>query len=823
MILPLPGIPPTGEALLEMLQHTHADWAAMAPLTLETISKNSALLDGIAGHLKMLLFAGGSLPDVFGDEISSKIRLLSHLGSSESGPLPTMYRHGYDFARDWNYLQLHPAVGAKFDPQPDGAFELVFKKTPETEPHQTVFTMYPDLTEYRTKDLFTPHPSLPDVWTHASRSDDVIVFLNGEKTSPTIFESHVSKHPEISVALMFGSQRFEAGLLIELCDQRPLSAPERAEAIQRLWPTIDSANRVLPTYAQVSEAHICFTDPGAPVLRTLKGSIRRHATIDQYAVKINKLYADVAEMWAPYSSRVDLGAVESIRGIVQKSLQEVTKIGGIGDGDDFFREGMDSLQVLRHVRQLRAKTGLRSIHPGTIYLHPSVRNLASALYALANRSQTSELQREEQQKDATQKTLEKYLDEIESLPKTELEHQVESDNQEGEVVLLTGSTGSIGSYIMRGLMNRSDVTHIYCLNRSSNSVSVQKERNAALDPTLPSIFPKGKVTFLTASLSERTFGLQPSAYAKLCNDVTLVIHSAWPVDFNLPLQSFEAHLEGIVSMASFCAQSKRHAAMLFVSTVSAAMNYAAVKPETRVPEAIINNFLAPPAVGYSQSKHVGEIMVAHAAHQLNLRNATILRLGQIAGAAYSPGRWKQTDWIPTMVRSSQYLGVLPDSVSGRTADRDVIDWLPIDTVSDTVIEIGLQSARESGNVRVFNILSPQRTSWQALLPAVVSAMEAAGKKIKVVSPSDWIAKLRASAATSMDPNESDESGEKLLAANPALRLIGFFSERFGTDTGSGSGLEWDTNSAEEASERLRNAEKIDGTMMERWVKQWCAG
>jgi hypothetical protein len=66
---------------------------------------------------------------------------------------------------------------------------------------------------YRTKDLVTPHPTLPDTWTHASRSDDVIAFLNGEKVNPIVFDTNISRHPEVAAALMFGHQRFEAGLL----------------------------------------------------------------------------------------------------------------------------------------------------------------------------------------------------------------------------------------------------------------------------------------------------------------------------------------------------------------------------------------------------------------------------------------------------------------------------------------------------------------------------------------------------------------------------------------------------------------------------------
>ncbi|KAL1965188.1 hypothetical protein VTN77DRAFT_5942 [Rasamsonia byssochlamydoides] len=666
VILPLPGIPPTGEALLEMLQHTQADWATLAPLTLETISKNMTLLEDVARHLKMLLFSGGSLPKVFGDVIASKIKLTSLLGSSESGPLPTMYRHGYDFEQDWNYLQIHPAIGARFDPLPGDVFELVFDRTPESEPHQTVFTIYPDLKEFRTKDLLTPHPSLPDVWTHAARSDDVIVFLNGEKVNPVTFESHVAKHPEVAAAVMFGHQRFEPGLLIELRDEqkKPLSTVERARIIERLWPTIEAANRLLPAYAQVSQSHICFTDPGSPVLRTLKGSLRRQATLDHYASKINQVYADVEAMWTSTTSSLskgDLATTDSIRGLVRESLVEATRLENVEDNADLFSQGIDSLHILRLVRQLRIKTGLHSIQPSIVYLHPSIAALAEALYALAHKIESSETEQKEKWRAMRTKTLQKYLDMITSRKDGLSSKPGDNDTTDvntDQVVILTGSTGSIGSYILHTLLSQPQVKRVYCLNRSPDSGTLQKERNTNLDPILPT--------------------------------------------------------------SSGC--------------------------------------------------------------------------------------------------------------------RKNIDWLPIDTLAKVVVNIGLHAAAaedlpdpetEPEPVVVLHPLNPHRTSWEALVPSIITSLQQHASPettIEIVSPAEWLAKLRASAVSLMQGNDaSEEAREALLRANPALRLLDFFAARFGSlsdQTVALGGLQWETSRAESLSEKLRAAEAIDGVTMKRWVEQW---
>ncbi|KUL86703.1 hypothetical protein ZTR_03095 [Talaromyces verruculosus] len=120
-----------------------------------------------------------------------------------------MYPLGYNFGRDWNYVQIHPELGVKFNDSSTGVAELVF----------------------RTKELFTPHPELPNTWTHASRSDNVIVFLHGEKINPIAYESNISKHPDVSAALMFEHQRFEPGLLIKPVESKcPMTAQSSRQA-----------------------------------------------------------------------------------------------------------------------------------------------------------------------------------------------------------------------------------------------------------------------------------------------------------------------------------------------------------------------------------------------------------------------------------------------------------------------------------------------------------------------------------------------------------------------------------------------------------------
>jgi hypothetical protein len=195
VILPLPDVPPTGENLARLLRHVEADWAALTPPILETISNDSSLLDETTFHLGFLVFAGGCLAKRYGDVIASKIKLMPSPNAPETGPLPTIYPHEHDFRYDWNYFQLHPALGAKFIPLSGNVYELTFNRTPATDLYLPIFA---NSYEFLARDLYTKHPAIPDIWTQASQ---VVSCISGEKPEAFDLDKHVCRFPEILATL----------------------------------------------------------------------------------------------------------------------------------------------------------------------------------------------------------------------------------------------------------------------------------------------------------------------------------------------------------------------------------------------------------------------------------------------------------------------------------------------------------------------------------------------------------------------------------------------------------------------------------------------
>ena len=92
---------------------------------------------------------------------------------------------------------------------------------------------------------------------------------------------------------------------------------------------------------------------------------------------------------------------------------------------------------------------------------------------------------------------------------------------EGRVIVLTGSTGSLGAHILALLLSRSEVSKVYCLVRGDNSgervLEALRQRHLSVPDT------KRLVT-LTSDLSRKDLGLSPAVMSILHRETTTIIH-----------------------------------------------------------------------------------------------------------------------------------------------------------------------------------------------------------------------------------------------------------------------------------------------------------
>lgn len=770
--------------------------AILPPSTLDDIGKQPHLLEYLS-CMKAVLAAGGSVSKAAGDLIATKTRLINPLGLTEAGTLAQLEVD----PEDWAYIRPSPLSGAEFRHHAGDSYELIIVRDEKLKGYQSVFELFPDLQEYSTHDLFCKHPSKPDHWIYNGRADDVIVFLNGEKTNPVSYEGLVQSRPDVRAALVTGQGHVEAALLIEPMDPCDSSASQKAQFIERLWPTIEEANRLCPAHARISKSHILFTEPDEPMSRAGKGTVQRRFTIENHSDELENLYAEADSMKdEDVLIEVNLNDLESS---IKQILAHTVGYESISLDADFFTLGMDSLQVIQTARYLKAglkKAGMKAdeVAPSFIYTNPTILKLSSAIGTLRQGSQKAEESQEQTRMELMEAMTTKYS----SFPSHDdlTQRQNNSRKDRPGVLVLTGSTGALGSYLLEAFLATGSVSRIYCLNRALDPEQRQKSVNASRG--LRTNWDDERVTFLTSDFAKDNLGLEQDMYEEIVANADLVLHNAWQVDFNLSLTSYDGHIHGVHNLIKLCSSSARRASIFFISSIGAVTNWSA-QHNGMVPEQPFSDFTIPSAIGYSESKHVAERLLDIANTRLDV-NASICRVGQIAGPATgNKGMWNKQEWLPGLLLSSRRLGVLPDSLH----TMNDIDWIPIDLLSTIIAELALHSASApKRRTQVFHTVNPSIVSWNSLLPAIQNEL---GPDVKVVPFKKWLQTLRASAR--------EATTEETLEANPAVKLIDFYEDLL--DDGNTT-PKLETTETEMASPGLRAVGPVQGEWMMKWIRQW---
>ena len=180
------------------------------------------------------------------------------------------------------------------------------------------------------------------------------------------------------------------------------------------------------------------------------------------------------------------------------------------------------------------------IAPSTIYSSPTAKLLAEAVREIMSQEKAASDGQERLDEEAIMKTFGTFRNQFDCnynvsvfARNAGLGAEVRSSAADNlQIVLLFGSNGALGANSLSTLLSSDSVSHIYCLDRAPDSETLQVARNK--DFSLSTAFPSTRVTFLTKDISSPHTSIIPlSHFATIVSTVTLVIHSAWPVNFNL--------------------------------------------------------------------------------------------------------------------------------------------------------------------------------------------------------------------------------------------------------------------------------------------------
>ncbi|KAL8829920.1 MAG: hypothetical protein Q9170_005963 [Blastenia crenularia] len=810
IIWPPAGRPISADLMDDALEHTHIDMCCSGPSVLEELSQSQSSLENLR-KLKFIGFGGGKfsrtpqkskvnfvlgpLAKTAGDTIAQYTNILDVMGSSESSLFPL---YTTDQA-DWQYFNYPPHLeGFQFRHLDEDLYEMVIVRHPSTDPYHSTWYTFPEQNEYNTHDLYVRHPSKEHLWLYAGRSDDVIVLSNGEKLNPSAMQGALLSHPEVKGALILGQARFEPAALIELRHEELVSVEEREAFDRSFQPYIDKANESAPSYGKLLYDHIMFTKPDEPMLRADKGTVKRSATLKAYAKDIDDFYDHLNVANSVTQFDLDTKDHDSLMASLKLLIAKFCNLGSITADDDLFGLGMNSLQAMAMTRELKSsiasKNGqaARGVSAKLMYSNPTLSKLASAIKNLLDPNTHEEQDTE----GARIKEMEQILDELSAdLPASDI-HKSRSV-EGGHTLLLTGSTGSLGSYMLDVALTTPNVKKVICLNRRANSQDQQVASHASRGLIQDW---QHKAEFLQADLSKPNLGLEDDKYQLILNEVSVIIHNQYPVDFNLTLSSFKPQLVGVRNLINLSATSPMRPTILFTSSISTLGNWNEKFSGVKVPEAPFHDYTIPAATGYAMSKYVGERLLENAAKTSNIP-VIVVRVGQIGGPVVKKGgMWNKQEWLPSIITSSAHLHVLPNSL----AAQDDIAWIPVDLAAKALIELGLSSNSNQIH-KTYNLTNPHSSSWSSLVPLVRSRLsEKTHHDIKVVDFGTWVEALRDSAEKTED-----------VDSNPGLKLLDFYE---GIKAGAATTLE--TRETEKVSEVVRSLKGVGEEWMGKWLEQW---
>ncbi|KAF7939402.1 uncharacterized protein EAE97_007482 [Botrytis byssoidea] len=253
--------------------------AALAVEGLKHTNDVMELLDFFTSHVGLICYGGGDVAKALGDMVSAKLDLYTSHGSTESVSYPLIREIGDREPNDWRR----------------NLYEAYIVHNPKPEEEQPVFKLFPTLQEFRTKDLYSPHPSKLDLWIYKMRPDDMIPLSNGQIANPSIMEHAVLDCTGIKEAIVLPVQKIGLenyityiALLIEPTSEG-LSNEQKDDLMREIWPIVEKTNSHYKTNVFVEKKRILFVDPRKPLARTAKGTISRKRVLEDYKEEIDKL------------------------------------------------------------------------------------------------------------------------------------------------------------------------------------------------------------------------------------------------------------------------------------------------------------------------------------------------------------------------------------------------------------------------------------------------------------------------------------------------------------------------------------------------------
>ncbi|KAI9250974.1 hypothetical protein BDA99DRAFT_608261 [Phascolomyces articulosus] len=784
-------LPPSPRNIFEAVEEFGVTVMAQPPVGLEAIAQYiEDTQSDVLRQLKFCLYGGAPLRKRVGDYLNARgINVRSAYGTTEINAM-AVANVSQDWKNNWSCLKAVDPIEpyCYWEPYDEsrGIYHLIIHRNCPTM--ATNVSNRPD-GDYSTNDLFIEDPPKSRYFRHLGRNDDILVMQNGEKTNPVPMEHQINSAKVVRCCTVLGEGRQCTAALVELDLEQAMHYSPK-EMISQVEEAVDRANKVAPNYSTILPQMIYILPLNQHLPTTVKGNVIRKRAMHDFKAHIDQMYDDFLQGPSTTTSTTkdqdnsDLG----MGAFLMKSASDTLQKSDIDPKKSLFDYGLNSLLAI----QLRNRIATRfdNVPSNFIFENPT---LVMMKEALEHTPKDQGEQRETKYHD-TQVLLEEYLQRANvDFPVAATINKVSKD--EPQTILLTGATGSLGAFILRDLILSPQVKKIYCLVRGKNLM--QRVEKSFQDRMLDTSLLKNKVEALPMKLDDPYLGWDEATYNQLKNEVTIVQHCAWLLDFNQPVQYFDREcIHGLYNLLKFAYRQENPMHMHAISSISAtATSGQSIVPEQPPP----NDPHCAMPMGYAQSKYIVEHLFDYLTKNKNFP-CTIERTGQVSGDSNN-GVWNISEQYPIVMVSGAQLGYMPNLAKVN------VDWIPVDYAAAAIVEIMLNTVQnttdESKQQDVFHIVNPSRVHWSDVL----KAMQASGMNFKVIDPDAWVDVLR----------KHQES--------PAYRLMSFFEANFAPSNkekveANVSMPVWATDRTVETAPVLGKAPAFNANLLKKYLTFW---
>ncbi|KAK7556641.1 male sterility protein [Phyllosticta citricarpa] len=721
--------------------------------------------------LKELVAKGVNVKTTYGStEIGPPFRSIPH---TRNNPHCYQLRNLYP---ESPLVQMEPLTEAGADNTEAGTrlFECVIYKGFELAAELWLAPEAPN--PYRTNDLFFEDPSGSGNFVLLGRKDDVLVLDNGEKTHAGTMAALLEEegHGIVHKAAVFGSGRPCVAAIVQL-----------AEGVSRdsKQPLLEIFRRVhqkSAKHARIDKEMVLVLDAAESLPVTPKGNVRRKEAWEIYGDRVDALYerylgVDSAEDDGPANGNL---ASLPDREFVRATVAEVCDMehSTVDNDTSFYDLGLDSQGAVKLRARLVKRFGTFPLM--FIFECPSVEKLLAYLQCLKNGdapAESNEMQRLTYIQDVIQ-TYNAIIDGWANSQPTAL-----TSTSQGAVVYLTGASGALGNALLENLVAQEHVSKVYCAIRGVDPriKLIHSLKQRGYDEA---VYCSGKIHAIPYDMKDELLGCEKELFNKLAEEVTVVVHNAWKMDFNQKVEEFEKDcLKGTMHLLRFCLTGGRKTFSI-MSSVAACMGEAA-KGRNVLEEPVGDDPKVALSTGYGQSKYIVERVTQHYSATLSTP-VKLFRVGQLCGHSRL-GVWNTSEMWPIMIATGlKHLHALPE------LPGTVVNWLPVDICASAISQkLGCSQKSDAANgdaaeqgdfYAVHNLVNPSTISWTEFLD--VLAVASPETPFERVDMTEWVRRLENAA----------ENGS--VDAIPGLKLLGFFQDM--KKEVNGEGVEFKTASVE---------------------------